>query len=278
MQWMWADPSYTSFLIVDLVAIFTLAATMRWLSRFLVKPTAQHSEASNIETAAAVIALMLALTGVTSGAFSLTLMEEWLFVTGYGLLAIILLRLGAWWQDKVILPALNLNVAAQQGNTAAAFITGAHLIGTAIVIRSSMEWTSQDANLGIIALLFGFIISQCLLALETRLRLIWSVGGLLKAINKKTKPTVIKAAAQHIGAALAISGSAHFASAIEYQLELAVLAWLFSSVIFLLAYLALAELCVRFILPKGEAFEGGRPALEGAIYLGWGFILPALAS
>ncbi len=275
---MWADPSYTSFLIVDLVAIFTLVATMRWLSRFLVKPNAQHSEASNIETAAAVIALMVALTGVTAGTFSLTLLGEWLFVTGYGLLAIVLLRLGVWWQDKVILPTLNLNSAAQQGNTAAAFITGAHLIGTAIVIRSSMEWASQDANLGIMALLFGFIISQCLLALETKLRLIWSVGGLLKAINNKTKPTVIKAAAQHIGAALAISGSARFASSIEYQLELAVLAWLFSSVIFLIAYLALAELCVRFILPKGKEFEGGRPALEGAIYLGWGVILPALAS
>jgi len=277
MQWLSADPSYVGFLVVDLVAIFCLVAGMRWISRFLVKPVTRRSEASNIETAAAVIALMLALTGVTSGSFSLTLSEEWWLVISYGLLAIVLLRLGVWLQDKMILPALDLNHSTIQGNMAAAFITGAHLIGTAIVIRSAMQWTSQDADLGLVALLLGFIISQFLLALETRLRITW-MTGLLSAIDSKSTPLALKAGAQHIGAALAISGGAHFASAIEYQLELAVLAWLFSSLVFLLAYLALAELCVRFILPKGEVYEGGRPALEGAIYLGWGFILPALAS
>ncbi len=277
MQWLSADPSYVGFLVVDLVAIFCLVAGMRWISRFLVKPVTRRSEASNIETAAAVIALMLALTGVTSGSFSLTLSDEWWLVISYGLLAIVLLRLGVWLQDKMILPALDLNHSTIQGNMAAAFITGAHLIGTAIVIRSAMQWTSQDADLGLVALLLGFIISQFLLALETRLRITW-MTGLLSAIDSKSTPLALKAGAQHIGAALAISGGAHFASAIEYQLELAVLAWLFSSLVFLLAYLALAELCVRFILPKGEVYEGGRPALEGAIYLGWGFILPALAS
>lgn len=278
MELLPADPSYLFFLLIDLVAIFGLVATMRWFSRFLVKPLNLHSEASNIETSAAVIALMLALTGVTSGSFSLTLFDEWMVVTGYGLLAIALLRAGAWMQDKVVLPALNLNYATQQGNNAAALMTGAHLIGTAIVIRSSMSWTSQDANLGIIALLFGFVISQFLLALETRLRLAWTGGALIVAIDKKNNPIIIKAAFQHIGAALAISGSAHFASALEYQLELAVIAWLVSSILFLIAYLALAELCVRIILPSRNTVEGGRATLEGAIYLGWGFILPALAS
>ncbi len=277
MQWLSADPTYIGFLVVDLVAIFCLVAGMRWISRFLVKPVTRHSEASNTETAAAVIALMVALTGVTSGSFSLTLSDEWWLVITYGLLAIVLLRLGAWFQDKMILPALSLNIATTQGNVAAALITGAHLIGTAIVIRSAMQWTSQDADLGLVALLLGFMISQFLLALETRLRIMWS-SGLISAIDKKSSPQALKAGAQHIGAALAISGSAHFASAIEYQLELAMLAWLFSSLVFLLAYLALAALCVRFILPKGEVYEGGRPALVGAIYLGWGFILPALAS
>lgn len=277
MDWFLTDPSYIVFLLIDLIAIFSLVAAMRWLSRFLVKPVTQHSDASNIETAAAVMGLMIALTGVTTGRFSLGIFQEWALITGYGILALILLRLGALIQDKLVLPAMDLNHAAQQGNLAAALVTAAHLIGTAIVIRAAMQWTNQDANLGLIALFFGFIISQLLLALETRLRIAWTSGDIIKAINKKTNPVAIKAAAQHIGAALAISGSAHFASSIEYQLELAALAWLFSSVVFLLLYLALAELCVRFILPKGEVYEGGRPILEGAIYLGWGFLLPALA-
>lgn len=278
MNWLVSDPSYALFLVVDLIAIFTLVAAMRWLSRFLVKPAPQHSEASNIENASAVIALMLALTGVTSGEFSLTLWDEWFLVTIYGLLAIGLLRLGAWIQDKVVLPTLDLSVATQHGNITAAYITGAHLIGTAIVIRASMEWSTQDANLGVYALLLGFVLSQCLLALETRLRLIWTSGGLLKSIRESNRASIVKAALQHLGAALAISGSAHFASDLDTQWQLAVIAWLVSSVVFLLAYMALAELCVRIILPKDEAYEGGRAVLEGAIYLGWGFILPALAS
>jgi len=273
-----ADASYLSFLLVDLAAIFCLVAAMRWISRLIVRPMGERSDATNIETAAAVIALMIAITAVTAGSFSLNLMSEWLIVTGYGVLAMVLLRLGAWFQDKLVLPALNLNRAAQAGNTAAALVTGAHLIGTAIVIRSAMQWTSQDANLGMMALVFGFVIAQCLLALETRLRLLWTGGTLLAAIEARREPPVVRAACQHIGAALAISGSAHFAAVLEFQLQLALVAWLFSSIIFLLVYLALAELCVRIILPKGEAYEGGRPILEGAVYLGWGFILPALAS
>ena len=278
MTWLVSDPSYAMFLLVDFIAIFTLVAAMRWLSRIIVKPVDQHSEASNIETASAVIALMLALTGVTSGAFSLTLFDEWMLVTVYGLLAIALLRLGAWIQDRVVLPTLSLSSATQHGNITAAYMTGAHLIGTAIVIRASMEWSSQDVNLGVKELLFGFVISQFLLALETRLRLVWTSGGLLKSIKESNKASIVKAALQHIGAAMAISTSAHFASDLDTQWQLAIVAWLVSSIVFLLAYLALAELCVRIILPKNEAYEGGRAVLEGAIYLGWGFILPALAS
>ncbi|MFT5592706.1 MAG: uncharacterized membrane protein YjfL (UPF0719 family) [Oceanicoccus sp.] len=274
MTWLVSDPSYTMFLLVDFIAIFTLVAAMRWLSRIIIKPVDHHSEASNIETACGVIALMLALTGVTSGEFSLTLFDEWWLVTIYGLLAITLLRLGAWIQDKVVLPTLNLSSATQHGNITAAYITGAHLIGTAIVIRASMEWSSQDVNLGLNELLFGFVLSQFLLALETRLRLIWMSGSLLKA----NRASIIKAAMQHIGAALAISSSAHFASDLDTQWQLAVVAWFVSSIVFLIAYLALAELCVRIILPKDEAYEGGRAVLEGSIYLGWGFILPALAN
>ena len=277
MHWLDMDLSYFSFLMVDLVAIVGLVATMRWLSRFLVRPNNQHSEASNIETSAAVVALMLALTGVTSGAFSLTLAGEWLLVTGYGVLAIVCLRLGVLLQDKLVLPALDITQETQQGNTAAALVSAAHLIGTAIVIRSSMQWVSQDANLGVTAMLFGFAISQCLLALETRLRLAWEGNALISDITKRNKAQILQVAAQHVGAALAISGSAHFAMAMEYQFQLAVIAWLVSSILFLLAYLALSYLSVRIILPKGEAYEGGRPVLEGAIYLGWGFILPALA-
>ncbi|GAA6133395.1 hypothetical protein NBRC116188_01840 [Oceaniserpentilla sp. 4NH20-0058] len=251
---------------------------MRWFSRIVVRPVSQHSEASNIETACAVIALMLALTGITSGEFNLTLFNEWALVSAYGLLAIALLRLGGIIQDKLILPTLNLNSATQNGNITAAYLTGGHLIGTAIVIRASMEWSSHNVNLGFIALFLGFILSQLLLALEIRLRLIWTSGKLLKSIKDSNRSAIIKAALQHIGAALAISTSAHFASNLDTQWPLAVLAWFVSSIVFLLLYLALAELCVRLILPKDEAYEGGRGILEGAIYLGWGFILPAIAS
>ena len=152
MDWLISNPSYTAFLFVDLIAIVTLVAAMRWVTRFMVKPVSQHSEASNVETGAAVVALMVALTGVTSGSFSLTLYEEWFLVTSYGILAILLLRLGVWIQDHVVIASLNLSSATKHGNTSAAIVTGSHLIGTAIVIQSSMKWASQDANLGLIAL------------------------------------------------------------------------------------------------------------------------------
>jgi len=278
MSWLLNDSSYILFLLVDLFAVFTLVGAMRLLSRVIVAPVDKHSEATNIETAFAVIALMLALTGITSGEFSLTLFDEWLVVTIYGLLAIALLRFGGIIQDKLVLPSLNLSSATQHGNITAAYITGGHLIGTAIVIRAAMEWSSSNNNLGFFALFFGFVISQLLLAVEMRLRLIWTSGTLLKSIKESNRSAILKATMQHIGAALAISTSTHFASNLDAQWQLALIAWFLSSVVFLILYLGLSELCVRLILPKNEAYEGGRGVLEGAIYLGWGFILPALAS
>lgn len=278
MEWTLTDPSYLMFVVTDLVVIFALVAAMRWLNRFWVSPVNKHPEASNIETGAAVIALMLALTGVTSGEFSLTVWQEAQVVLTYGAIAIVMLMCGAWLQDKLVLPALNLTKATQMGNVEAAFITGAHLIGTAIVIKSALSWVSQDEQLGLLALFIAFVISQFILTLETRLRMLWTSGGLIKAIAEKKRPPVIKAAAQHMGAAMAISGSAHFAMAMQYELGLSIVAWVVSSILFLIAYIALAGLCVKIILPKMEEYEGGRPALEGAIYLGWGFLLPALAS
>lgn len=278
MEWTIPNPSYLLFVIVDLVAIFALVAAMRWLNRVWINPDNKHPEATNIETAAAVIALMLALTGVTSGEFSLSLFEEFYLVVLYGAIAIALLMAGAWMQDKLVLPALNLTKETREGNIEAAFITGAHLIGTAIVIRSALNWVTQDESLGLLALFIAFAISQFILTIETRLRILWTSGNLIKAIENKTRPLVIKAASQHMGAAMAISGSAHFAMVMQYELGLSVLAWLISSIVFLIAYLGLSELCVRIVLPKDEEYEGGRPALEAAIYLGWGFLLPALAS
>jgi len=278
MNWLLNDTSYILYLLVDLFAVFTLVAAMRMVSRVVVNPVNKHSEASNIETACAIIALMLALTGITSGEFSLTLFDEWLLVTIYGLLAIALLRLGGIIQDKLVLPTLSLGSETQHGNITAAYITGGHFIGTAIVIRAAMEWSSSSEHLGFIALILGFVLSQFLLALETRLRLVWTSGQLLKAIKESNRSAILKASLQHIGAALAISTSAHFASNLDTQWQLAILAWALSSIVFLLLYLALSELCVRLILPKHETYEGGRGILEGTIYLGWGFILPALAS
>ncbi|EAT13418.1 DUF350 domain-containing protein [Bermanella marisrubri] len=278
MEWTLTDPSYLMFVVTDLVVIFALVAAMRWLNRFWVSPVNKHPEASNIETGAAVIALMLALTGVTSGEFSLTVWQEAQVVLTYGAIAIVMLMCGAWLQDKLVLPALNLTKATKMGNVEAAFITGAHLIGTAIVIKSALSWVSQDEQLGLLALFIAFVISQFILTLETRLRMLWTSGGLIKAIAEKKRPPVIKAAAQHMGAAMAISGSAQFAMAMQYELGLSIVAWVVSSILFLIAYIALAGLCVKIILPKMEEYEGGRPALEGAIYLGWGFLLPALAS
>jgi len=278
MDWITLNYSYFSFLLIDLVAILLLVAAMRWLSRLMVRPVKEHEEASNIDSGAAILAIMIALTGVASGSFSLSLLNEWGVVTAYGLLAIVLLRAGAWLQDKLVLPSVSLSSETEQGNDAAAFIAGSHMIGTAIVIQSSMKWVSQDGNLGLIALLFGFVISQLLLALETRLRMLWTSNGITAAAKAHKNLVAMKYSLQHVGAALAISASSHFASAMQYELHLAVIAWLLSSIVFLTVFLILSELSLRIVLPRAGEREEGRPLLEGAIYLGWGFILPALAS
>lgn len=280
------NSAYFQFILIDLLAILALVLTMRWLNRTWLHNKTARSGGINIDSAASMLALAIALSGVTAGEFSITLWSEWLLVTGYGIFAILFLRLGAIFLDKWVLPTLKLNAELEGGNTSAAYLMGAHLIGTAIILRAAMEWVASDVNLdfqnmslSIIALFCGFMISQLLLAFESRVRLNMGQERILGAVSSGNQGQTLRACAQHIGAALAITGGAHFAAALEFELALAALAWLLSSILFLLAFMALTSLSVRIIVAAGdEQDEAGRPLIESAIYLGWGLILPALAS
>ncbi|MCP5325672.1 MAG: DUF350 domain-containing protein [Oceanospirillaceae bacterium] len=279
------NPAYFQFILIDLLAVLTLVLTMRWLNRTWLHNKTARSGGINIDSAASMLALAIALSGVTAGEFSLTLWSEWVLVTSYGIFAILFLRLGAIFLDKWVLPTLKLNDELEGGNTSAAYLMGAHLIGTAIILRAAMEWVAADVNLNFqdmalsfLALFCGFVISQILLAFEARIRLSMGQERIVSAITNGDQGQTLRACAQHIGAALAITGGAHFAASLEFELTLSALAWLLSSVLFLLAYMGLTSLSARIIIAAGDEQADARPLIESAIYLGWGLILPALAS
>ena len=84
------------------------------------------------------------LTGVSSGAFAVSLQQEALQMAAYGLLAIVLIKLGHFFQDKVALRKVSLHDEIVKGNVTAAVIDFGHVVSVAIVIRSALFWVATE--------------------------------------------------------------------------------------------------------------------------------------
>ena len=93
-------------LAVDFAIIILLFVSLKyikgWVSNLHANDeiTERDNFAFGISFAAGLVALAIVLTGVSSGAFAATLQKEALLMLGYGALAILLIKLGHFFQDR----------------------------------------------------------------------------------------------------------------------------------------------------------------------------------
>ena len=123
--------------------------------------------------------LAIVLTGVSSGAFAVSLQQEALQMLGYGALAILLIKLGHFFQDKVALRKVSLHSEIVKGNVTAAVIDFGHVVSVAIVIRSALLWVATDGWHGLPIVVAAFVIGSLVLLLVSQYRV-----QLFKRTNK----------------------------------------------------------------------------------------------
>jgi len=170
------QPNIFVLLAIDLVIAVILLCAMRLISGFWagVNTTYELSEKDNfafgISLAGGLFALAIVLTGAITGEAGTSYVEEIIGMSIYGVSGLILIKLGRIIHDKFALNGLDKSEQISQGNISVAIIDAAALIATALIIRATLLWVS-DLNLNTaIAVVSGFVISQTLLIIVTRLR------------------------------------------------------------------------------------------------------------
>jgi hypothetical protein len=247
-------------LAIDFAIIILLFVSLKyikgWVSNLHANDeiTERDNFAFGISFAAGLVALAIVLTGVSSGAFAESLQQEALQMLAYGVLAIVLIKLGHFFQDKVALRKVSLHNEIVKGNVTASVIDFGHVVSVAVVIRSALFWVATDGWHGIPIVIAAFIIGSLVLLLVSQYRV-----QLFKRTNKNgdclqqaiiddNLAVGIRYAGYLIGSALAITAASGVAPYAADNINASLLYWAISAVVCLIGFIVLHLVTIKIIL------------------------------
>ena len=247
-------------LAIDFAIIIALFVSLKfikgWVSNLHANDeiTERDNFAFGISFAAGLVALAIVLSGVSSGAFAVSLQQEALQMAAYGVLAVVLIKLGHFFQDKVALRKVSLHEEIVKGNATAALIDFGHVVSVAIVIRSALFWVATDGWHGIPIVIAAFIIGSVALLLVSQYRVQLfkrtnrSGDCLQQAIIDGNLAVGIRYAGFLIGSALAITAASGIAPYAADNINASLLYWAISALICLIIFILLHLLTIKIIL------------------------------
>ena len=245
---------------IDFAIIIALFVSLKyikgWVSNLHANDeiTERDNFAFGISFAAGLVALAIVLTGVSSGAFAVNLQQEALQMAAYGLLAIVLIKLGHFFQDKVALRKVSLHDEIVKGNVTAAVIDFGHVVSVAIVIRSALFWVATEGWHGLPIVIAAFIIGSIALLLVSQYRVQLfkrtnrSGDCLQQAIVDGNLAVGIRYAGFLIGSALALTAASGIAPYAADSINTSLIFWAISALVSLIAFIVLHLITIKIIL------------------------------
>lgn len=282
------------FLIVDLIIALALLSAMRFFTGAVdnIDTTDELAKRDNfafgISLAGAIFGLGIVLSGAITGEKATSLPLEVLGMTLYGLVGLVLIKLGRWIHDRVSLNRLDKNVEIAQRNVAVAIVDACSAIATAIIIRSTLIWAEGLELITFVAIFSAFLVYQTIMQLMTRYREHrYSRGNLGTTMQQAFRDNNIAAAVRHGGYLIAVSISVTIASNYVYydtaNLMSTLGSWMLFSFIMLTTFTMLAIIAKKLILNgvninKEVDIQNniGIATMDMAINLAIAFILTAL--
>jgi uncharacterized membrane protein YjfL (UPF0719 family) len=247
-------------LLIDMAIIIALFVSLKfikgWVSNLHANDeiTEKDNFAFGLSFAAGLAGLAIVLTGVSSGDFADSLTQEAMQMAGYGLVGIVLIKLGHFFQDKVALRKVDLHDEIIKGNITAALIDFGHVISVAIVIRSALIWVLTEGWYGLPIVIAAFIIGNvCMLLIsQYRVQLFKftnrSGDCLQQAIKDNNIAVGIRYAGYLIGSALALSAATGIAPYMAENINASLLFWTASAFGFLIFFIILQLVIIKIIL------------------------------
>ncbi|NOU51109.1 DUF350 domain-containing protein [Pseudoalteromonas sp. JBTF-M23] len=251
-------------LAIDFAIIIALFVSLKfikgWVSNLHANDeiTERDNFAFGISFAGGLVALAIVLTGISSGAFAPSLQQEALQMGGYGLLAILLIKLGHFFQDKVALRKVSLHDEIVKGNATASLIDFGHVVSVAIVIRSALFWVATEGWYGLPIVVVSFIIANLVLLLVSQYRVQLfkrtnrSGDCLQQAILDDNLAVGIRYAGFLIGSALALTAASGLAPYAADNLAASLGYWAMCAFISILVFIALHLVTIKIILSGSD--------------------------
>ncbi len=282
------------FLAIDLAVAIFLLGTMRFVSGLSsnVNSTDELAKEDNfafgISVAGSVAALGIVLTGAITGETAPSYLVEFIGMMTYGLFGLILIKVGRFVHDKFALNQLDKTALIRDRNITVGIVDAAGAIATAIVIRAVLLWVDGLSVSTFIAIISGFVVSQAMLILVTRIKEIQYKKNnqddcMQEAFANGQIALAIRYAGQVISTALAVTAASHFLTYSPDTLVSNLIGWFIFAIVMTVLVVILTSIAKRIILWGIDLVEEvdqqhniGVASIEMAISISIALILTAL--
>ncbi len=283
-------------LAIDFGIIFVLFISLRLVKGLVSNVHAtdeiasQDNHAFGVSFAGGIAALAIMLSGASMGEFGSSLLNEAMNMAAFGIVGLVLITLGRWIQDKLVLPQVSLHDEIAKGNLAASIVDLGNVIAVGIVIRASMVWVETEGYMAIPVIVAAFVVSQIVLTLASKYRVklfkVKSKDGndcMQQALEDGNIALALRYCGYLTGTALAITAASGLVRYDAESVWIAVLAWAVMAIIISVVFGLLKALAMKLILPGVDTSDEvdnqqniGVAAIETAVALAIGLTLATL--
>jgi hypothetical protein len=284
------------FLAIDITIAIILLSAMRFISGLSAKVNSTNELAKEdnfafgISVAGSVAALGIVLTGAITGENADSYLMEIIGMASYGIFGLILIKVGRIFHDRFALNQIDKNAQIKARNIAVGIVDASGAIATAIIIRAVLLWVDGLDLSTFLAITAGFIVSQAMLVLVTRIKE-YQYGAnnknnsMQKAFAEGQVALSIRYAGQVISTALAVTAASHFLTYSPETLMVNLVGWLVFGIVMTLLVALLTSIAKRLVLMGINLVEEvdqqhniGVASVEMAISISIALILTALMS
>ncbi len=281
-------------LAIDVVIAILLLTAMRFISGISAKVNTtdelakKDNFAFGISVAGSVAALGIVMTGAITGESAASYELEAIGMFSYGLFGLILIKLGRIIHDRFALHHLDKMAEIKNRNITIGLVDAAGVIATAIIIRAVLIWVDGLNVYTFIAITSGFIVSQIILVLVTRIREVHyrrnnQQDSMQEAFVDGQIALALRYSGQIISTALAVTAASYFLIYSPETIIENLLGWLVFGLIMTVLVSILTTIAKRIILwginmaeEVDQQHNVGVASIEMAISIAIAMILTAL--
>ncbi|MFT5755977.1 MAG: uncharacterized membrane protein YjfL (UPF0719 family) [Alteromonadaceae bacterium] len=282
------------YLAIDISIAIVLLGAMRFISGLSAKVNSteelakEDNFAFGISVAGSIAALGIVLTGAITGENAPSYLMEAIGMFSYGVLGLILIKVGRVIHDKIALNQIDKNQHIKNHNITIGLVDAAGAIATAIIIRAVLLWVDGIDLNTFIAIICGFIVAQTMLLLVTRIKEKQYAKNnqgscMQEAFANGQVALAIRYTGQVISTALAVTAASHFLSYSPETLIMNLIGWLVFGIVMTLLVSILTSFAKKLILwginlveEVDQQHNIGVASVEMAISISIALILTAL--